>query len=703
VATRSLGTLTLDLIAKIGGFARGMDEAERKADRTARAIAAKHKARAAEVQAAWGNATKFIGGAIAGIGVSGVISFSRQLVDGIDALNDFADATGASVESASALEDIARRTGTTLEGVEGILVRFNAALKDAKPDSDTGRVLKQLGLDAEALKRVDPAEALRQVAVALSGYADDGNKARIVQELFGKSVREAAPFLKDLAEAGQLNATVTRQQAEEAERLNKMIFGLQKDFTDLARSIGADLIPQISQLLTLFKNLREGPGLFAAFKQSLVRSFDTPTDGLSFYNKELQKLDKELERFQKRAGSNQFSVAESSRREIDKLKAQREELVKFANAYRNTVNAAGAGAGGGRGFVNPGAVERPGLRAPNPPPRAGGIGRAKQEIDEVAKALDELERELALFGQDADFEKAFKFEALGATTAQLETYRAKLAELKNLRNDEEITKTIEALEKQHDQLQLTTTQIALNELAAKGASQGQIDYAKGILEATEAQRKQNELIEEGKRLNEQFRTPLEVLLDRYKQLNEQLSINGITQDTYRRAVEDAQKTFEDATKPIETAIKDTNNVAKELGMTFSSAFEDAIVNGGKLKDVLRGLEQDILRIITRKLVTEPLANFVTNAIGGLFGGFRAAGGGVNTGRAYVVGEEGPELFVPRASGTIVPADRTAAMSSGGMSIVNHFAITGPVDRRTQEQISNAVARGAQRVGYRGGV
>jgi hypothetical protein len=40
----------------------------------------------------------------------------------------------------------------------------------------------------------------------------------------------------------------------------------------------------------------------------------------------------------------------------------------------------------------------------------------------------------------------------------------------------------------------------------------------------------------------------------------------------------------------------------------------------------------------------------------LFGGGRAPGGPVNRGTAYIVGERGPELFVPRSSGSIVAND-----------------------------------------------
>lgn len=50
-----------------------------------------------------------------------------------------------------------------------------------------------------------------------------------------------------------------------------------------------------------------------------------------------------------------------------------------------------------------------------------------------------------------------------------------------------------------------------------------------------------------------------------------------------------------------------------------------------------------------------------------FGGFRARGGPVRPGQAYVVGEQGPELFVPGASGSIVP--------NAGMSLADRATMT----------------------------
>jgi hypothetical protein len=66
-----------------------------------------------------------------------------------------------------------------------------------------------------------------------------------------------------------------------------------------------------------------------------------------------------------------------------------------------------------------------------------------------------------------------------------------------------------------------------------------------------------------------------------------------------------------------------------------------------------------MRLILRQQVTAPLAKGLGEAI---FAGFRAEGGPVGAGSAYMVGEKGPELFVPGSSGSIVP---NGAMGGGG--------------------------------------
>lgn len=57
----------------------------------------------------------------------------------------------------------------------------------------------------------------------------------------------------------------------------------------------------------------------------------------------------------------------------------------------------------------------------------------------------------------------------------------------------------------------------------------------------------------------------------------------------------------------------------------------------------------------------------------LFGGGRAMGGPVNAGTSYVVGERGPELFVPNTAGTIVPN------GGGGRGNTINVTVNGAID------------------------
>lgn len=79
MASNSLGTLTLDLVAKVGGFEAGMDKAERSAKKSAKGI----KGSADDAAKAWRNASSAAAGAFAGFivgaGISAVIKNTKQL------------------------------------------------------------------------------------------------------------------------------------------------------------------------------------------------------------------------------------------------------------------------------------------------------------------------------------------------------------------------------------------------------------------------------------------------------------------------------------------------------------------------------------------------------------------------------------------------------------------------------------------------
>lgn len=208
----------------------------------------------------------------AGLTVGAMVAFAKATIDGIDALNDLKAATGSSIENISALEDVAKRTGTSFDTVGSALIKFNKLLNDAKPGSDAEAALKALNLNIEELKTLDPAEAMRQTAVALSGFADDGNKGRLMLELFGKSTRDVAKFLQDLAEQQKLVATVTTEAAAEAEKFNNELSTLKKNVEDGARVITSSLVTSINAAIERFREgAREGKNFYQVIIDQQLR------------------------------------------------------------------------------------------------------------------------------------------------------------------------------------------------------------------------------------------------------------------------------------------------------------------------------------------------------------------------------------------------------------------------------------------------
>lgn len=90
-------------------------------------------------------------------------------------------------------------------------------------------------------------------------------------------------------------------------------------------------------------------------------------------------------------------------------------------------------------------------------------------------------------------------------------------------------------------------------------------------------------------------------------------------------------------------------------------FEDALVDAFKTGELSLKKFGDILR---DTLIRAFIQKTITNPIGALMG--LARGGPAQAGTPYIIGEEGPELFIPKSSGTVIPNNKLT--SNGGMGV-----------------------------------
>lgn len=128
-------------------------------------------------------------------------------------------------------------------------------------------------------------------------------------------------------------------------------------------------------------------------------------------------------------------------------------------------------------------------------------------------------------------------------------------------------------------------------------------------------------------------------------------------------------------------MEDMSEYAKEAAHGIQNSLEQFFYDPAK--DGLKGLLSNFVDTF-RKIISEIAAQkaalalfgefdkkgnssggYLSDFINGLFSGFgggKAVGGSVSSGTPYLVGERGPELFVPRANGTIIP---NHALAGGG--------------------------------------
>ena len=238
----SLGQLVVSLTAETAQFKEALSKAAYETDRAMKKIE---------------SSTSFVSTAFKTLLTAGVVaqvtSGVNSIIESMARLDDMAEATGASVENLSALANQAKISGLEIGSLEGALVKFNKSLFSVTEESSkVEKALNAVGLSAAQLRTMDTAEATLLIAKALDGYADSANKAAIIQTIFGRSAREVAPFLKDLAETGTLNATVSKEQAAQAELLQKSIRRLGLEFDLFTKTIVGSAIPA---LLEFFKTL----------------------------------------------------------------------------------------------------------------------------------------------------------------------------------------------------------------------------------------------------------------------------------------------------------------------------------------------------------------------------------------------------------------------------------------------------------------
>lgn len=646
----SAGSIVIDLLARTGAFETDINRATKTAERRMR-----------EMEKSVKMAAVAVGAAVAGVGIAFMASM-RNVIATADETEKAAQKLGLTGEALTSLRHAADLSGVSAEQLSQGITRLNKAAAGGSTALD---VMGVSARDANgALKSSDA--ILKEVAGKFASYADGAAKSALAQELFGRSGAELIPLLNAGAdginamqqEAADLGLVLDQQTRKAAEAFNDNLTRLNRTQEGVVTQLTAQMLPTLATLTDMLVDVAKNSDAVNVVSSGMATVFETVAV----------------------MGVNLKYVLVQIGKEIGGIAAQAAALMRFDFAA------------------------------------AGAIGDMMKS--DAASARAEVD--------------AMTARILGARSASSISVSQPSSPTATTRPDAPSVRTRSA-----------TSPRASSRSSAM----------------TEEQKEYNRLMQEGARIYDSTRTAAEKLSIEFERLNELRDAGAITQDTYNRAIFDAQENFDTliaktqelagdgedseggywekwlagAEEALTTFDELANSVIDNFASGFGSAFETMIFDSENLGESLKGMAEGMARSVVNALgqmaaqwlayqavqmlvgkttaasaagaktfeamaaqqmaalnafaataaipiigpamapaaagaalaATSPFVATVASLSAAAVGA-RADGGPVSQGMPYLIGERGPELFVPGTSGAVVPNNKIG----GGNVTVN---------------------------------
>lgn len=609
-------------------------------------------------------------GGVAGLAITATAAYfvtsAKSFANYADEIGKASEKVGTTTEKLSALKYAGELADVTFEQLQTGLGKLAKTAEDFKDGSTSAvEAFAKIKLDPTQFK--DTGELFEAVAEKLSKMENGAHKTAIAQELLGRSGKELIPLLNEGAaglakfgeEAERLGLIVDQKTRKAAEEFNDNLTRLEKISGLLGRTIGNKLLPPLSDLSQYFVTATiAGEGFFGTLAAFTTKEKDL--DGsIKNIEERLVSLNKTKDALSKPTTANkindfifgdvgdlekQISVGEQ---ELKSLKSKRDMVDQIDKMIRK------------------------------PKAGVGGVDDEISSFDSLAKSLGLASVKFA----ELDEKQSAASKSFAAGTITLEQYQEitkkiqkerdalnKSAPAKTDKDLEAAKNFIEKLKKEAETLELTKPQLLEYDAAHLKLSETQklsaaslintIKAYEDLAAATKDWADQEKLLQEFNNRDvertdseqaaedaefEERETAFANLTQALQQENENLNIGLLTSDKKRvaaqlklehdRAIEriqgmmiesdQAQELIDQETSNYELRVKqldETQNAARELGLTFTSAFEDAVVGGEELSDVLQSLLADIAKFALRKGFTEPALEMLGGFdLGSLFG------------------------------------------------------------------------------------
>lgn len=650
MASKSLGTLTLDLIARVGGFVQGMDAAERRSEKWRRQVEKDAKAVGAAIAA--GTAA----------GATALTALTVATVRQAEEVSRFAALTGTSTDVFQRYAAGAKAAGIEQDKLADIFKDVSDKIGDflqtgGGPLADFfENIAPKVGVTAEQFRKLSGPQALELYVSSLEKAGASQNDMTFYMEALANDATLLLPLLKNNAQgfrelgdqAAAAGAIMDERTIRAANELAAATQIAGESLTGMRNQLMRGMLPALSGLADELFDVSTNTTL----AEEAGRTFGTILKGLTATAVGAYAA------FQL-AGKGLATVATA----LDGAELEATDFLFTPLAINKIVD-------------NFGKVKR-GFEIGADDLRATAL-----EYAEILRGIWSAGSEEG--GGDEEFASRVKKRA------------ALLAELRNAAAGAGVVVATADEKKAQVELWKRTEEA--------------IRASNAALDEWEADERayRDRLKREGERLT-QLIDPQAAFDAEFARLDELLDAGAISWDVYAAAVANAQNALDKFSKEgddLTKYLKDIENATQQWGRNFEDTIIEAARTGKfEFRDFALSILEDMARIALRKSVIDGMFGtsgwfsglFTPNANGNAFQGGRvipfASGGVVDSPTFFpmargigLMGEAGPEAIMPLKRG---PDGKLGVVAQGGGGV--HISVHQTIDARGQgEQAANNI-------------
>lgn len=651
-----------------------------------------------------------LGAQIAGLGFA---AFTGKVIAMADELQDLSNATGIAVARLVEFKKALEVTGGQADQMPTAINNFVRSIDEAASGSLKAQdAFRQAGISLQELGTLSEQELLVKTLEGISSISDAGRRASLMMNMFGKSFKTVDPgdlanklresagsadkYAESIKRAAELNDQMVVAQGalkmafleafspmigrivdfnkamEDGKESTKTLVTIIKALTVamavafaftgwglIVRAIGT-IGRGVGALTNLFGGagnaimkifgatgpvmtaLRGVGGIVAAIAAALGTII-----GLSPSEEKPEEKDTGDE--EAAAAERAKAQADAARKVADALAKKRAEIQRVTEQFKKQNAEVIDNINLDNELIGKSKVYQDTIRA-----QEALYKRAADEIDKLRKSKEDLSEEEQRGGmgavidqQIAKIQEITKIEAERVARAVENSNRLQQIEqlrLFGIQTQIDMQKQLQGV--QDDVAKLTMTEIEKKYYDIEAAAKAN---AKAAIDAEQARRGSPLSQEEAKAY---YDTALQGV-QKLKQANKEL------QDQSRDFSTGWKQAFNEYADNATNAANRARDIFNSMTNNMNSAL-DRFVDTGKFSfnDLANSIIKDILKIELRMAATR-MFTALGQQKGGLFGGsiipgFLAEGGPAQAGKPYIVGEQGPELFVPKGSGTVIP-------------------------------------------------